>query len=200
MGRLLDQKEVAACLLHAPPPGRTWKQWDLTHHHLQKKKTQAVDFIWVFFRSVWSIMFSPPGLFYFLPMSDRAVGVAMALALLLCAWPLKLLLRWERLRVCVDGRLWDQKLEMAGLGLFWGWGGRKALAGERGKWNRREKAGIREKGVLVLWSGVCGGKWLRWRNGGARWWLTWEKKMGERVATFLFFKRGGAAAKEENRV
>ena len=54
--------------------------------------------------------------------------------------------------------------------------------------------------MLVLWSGVCGGKWLRWRNGGARWWLTWEKKMGERAATFLFFKRGGAAAKEENRV
>jgi hypothetical protein len=27
---------------------------------------------------------------------------------------------WERLGVCVDGRLWDQKLEMAGFGLFWG--------------------------------------------------------------------------------
>jgi len=27
---------------------------------------------------------------------------------------------WERLRVCVDGQLWDQKLEMAGLGLFRG--------------------------------------------------------------------------------
>ncbi|KAH8489143.1 hypothetical protein H0E87_024693 [Populus deltoides] len=43
--------------------------------------------------------------------------------------------------------------------------------------NKGKKAGIGEKGVLVLWSGVCGGKWLRWRNGGARWWLTWEKKM-----------------------
>jgi len=34
-------------------------------------------------------------LFYFLPMSDQAVGVAKVLALLLCAWSLKLLLRWE---------------------------------------------------------------------------------------------------------
>jgi hypothetical protein len=32
----------------------------------------------------------------------------------------------------------------------------KLLAGEKGKQNRREKAGIGEKGVLVLWSGVCG--------------------------------------------
>jgi len=53
--------------------------------------------------------------------------------------------------------------------------------------NKGKKAGIGEKGVLVLWSGVCGGKWLRWRNGGARWWLTWVKKM-------FFLKRGGAAA------
>jgi hypothetical protein len=44
MGRLLDQKKVAACLLHAPPPGRTWKQWDLTHHHLQKKKKTGSRF------------------------------------------------------------------------------------------------------------------------------------------------------------
>jgi hypothetical protein len=60
-----------------------------------------------------------------------------------------------------------------------------------------KKTGIGEKGVLVLWSGVCGGKWLRWRNGGARWWLrwrngrarwwlTWEKKMGEWAAFFFF--------------
>jgi hypothetical protein len=89
---------------------------------------------------------------------------------------------WERQRVFVDGQLWDQKLEMVGLGLFRGWGEGKALVGKRGKWNRKEKAGIGEKGVLVLWSGVCGGavtemeKWrgslvadLReedWRTGG----------------------------------
>jgi hypothetical protein len=51
--------------------------------------------------------------------------------------------------------------------------------------NKGKKAGIGEKGVLVLWSGVCGGKWLRWRNGGARWWLTWEKKM------FFFLREEG---------
>jgi len=101
-------------------------------------------------------MFSPPGLFYFLPMSDRAVGVAMALALLLCAWPLKLLLRWERLRVCVDGRLWDQKLEMAGLGLFWGWGGKESFGWREGKMKPKGKGwnqGEGSVGVVVgcLW-------------------------------------------------
>jgi hypothetical protein len=36
---------------------------------------------------------------------------------------------WERLRVCVDGRLWDQKLEMAGLGLAIGKRRRKSPGG-----------------------------------------------------------------------
>jgi len=39
-------------------------------------------------------------------------------------------------------------------------------------WNRGEGS----VGAVV---GCLWGKWLRWRNGGARWWLTWEKKMGE---------------------
>ena len=40
------------------------------------------------------------------------------------------------------------------------WKGRGAgvLFGQlRGRRSQREKAGIGEKGVLVLWSGVCGG-------------------------------------------
>jgi len=39
-------------------------------------------------------------------------------------------------------------------------------------WNRGEGS----VGVVV---GCLWGKWLRWRNGRACWWLVWENKMGE---------------------
>jgi len=43
---------------------------------------------------------------------------------------------------------------------------------ERKKKTKREKAGIREKRMLVLWSGVCASavaEMEKWR--GSRWWL-----------------------------
>jgi len=62
-----------------------------------KQTTQTIDFILFLFSSLFRSIFCclPPSLFYSLPMSDWAFGVAMGSALLLCTWPLKLLLRWE---------------------------------------------------------------------------------------------------------
>jgi len=65
-------------------------------HHLQSQTNNTNNqffFLSSLFRSVFCCL--PPSLFYSLPKSDRAFGVAMGLALLLCTWPLKLLLRWE---------------------------------------------------------------------------------------------------------
>ena len=60
----------------------------------------------------------------------------------------------------------------------------------RGRRSQREKAGIGEKGVLVLWSGVCGGAVaeIRWRNGGALagGWLIEKKKIRKMGATTWF--------------
>jgi hypothetical protein len=90
--------------------GNTWKLVDLAWLLLlfpsspavrnnitckAKQTTQTINFFFFssLFRSVFCCL--PPSLFYSLPKSDRAFGVAMGLALLLCTWPLKLLLRWE---------------------------------------------------------------------------------------------------------
>jgi hypothetical protein len=43
------------------------------------------------------------------------------------------------------------------LGLFWGWGERKALAGERGKWKQREKGWNRGEGSVGAMVGCLWG-------------------------------------------
>ena len=123
-------------------------------------------------------MFSPPVLFYFLQMSDRAVRVAMAPTLLLCAWPLKLLLWWEwlfgRRRGGSSGWsffLWFCRVRMKGV-----CGGRLACFLTEGKgattglwfWESRERE-IVEAGVQGRL--VCKG----FEKGEGRWWNScWE--------------------------
>jgi hypothetical protein len=56
---------------------------------------------------------------------------------------------------------------------------RKAFGWREGKMKPKGKGWNRGEGSVGAVVGCLWGKWLRWRNGGARWWLTWEKKMGE---------------------
>ena len=68
---------------------------------------------------------------------------------------------------------------MAGFGFVLGLRGKESFGWREGKMKPKGKGWNRGEGIVgaVVW--CLWGKWLRWRNGGAPWWLTWEKKMGE---------------------
>ncbi|KAL9403735.1 hypothetical protein Peur_000707 [Populus x canadensis] len=95
-------------------------------------------------------------------MSDRVVGVAMGPALLLCAWPLKLLLRWEWL----FGRIGSEKKpKRPARGRSWLRHRREQLKNTTGA---AAMFGLRKKGTAVGLL-LCGGDGCVW---------VWEEKEG----------------------
>jgi len=111
-------------------------------------------------------MFSSPYLSYFLPMLNRAIGVAMGSSLLLCAWPLKLLLRWEwlfdRRWACRIGS--EKKLKQPVKGRPWLRQRREQLKDTMGA---AVMFGLRKKGTTVGLL-LCGGDGCVW---------VWEEKL-----------------------
>jgi hypothetical protein len=69
LGRLLNQKNsggaspprataTSGAWVYTPPLGRNWKQWDLVHRHLQKKKINKQSILFGYFLDLFKARLS----------------------------------------------------------------------------------------------------------------------------------------------